>query len=248
LLLALVEPVAVSSALLSKGQEKALDAAKGDADPLNAYRRSDAFAANVAWHKKVGENEIRRSWFLDGKPNVAMVCTADLSKSRATTFREVYDWASQITKTRKLSDEQVLTLRQLVKNLPPSAKAPELKNLVLVSVSEEGKAKTYLYNRLDLPRDMIYLHDLTGAYVDTDRLSSQDKKDKAPPNLDAVFRVKIDKKQEISFQFDLPGKVDQSFYSAEYRYAVLDKNGVQVNDEALMSTGAALHAVSPPKD
>jgi hypothetical protein len=157
-----------SSAPLPAEPGKSSDAGKGDADALSAFPHSEAFAANVAWHKQFRENEIRMSWFLRGEPGITIVCTAELSKSKVTTSREVYDNASQSRKTRELSDAQVLTLRKLAKNLPPSAKAPELKYLVLVSVSEKGKAKTYLYNRLDLPRDIIRLYDLTGAYLDTD--------------------------------------------------------------------------------
>jgi len=61
-----------------------------------------------------------------------------------------------------------MTLSKLVKSLPSSAKTPELKNLILVSVVEKGQAKTYSYNRLDPPRGIIRLYDLTGAYLDTD--------------------------------------------------------------------------------
>jgi hypothetical protein len=99
-----------------------------------------------------------------------MVCTADLSAYKVTTSREVYNHASQSNKTRELSHAQVLTLTKLVKSLPPSAKTPEPKNLILVSVIEKGQSKTYLYNRLDPPRDIIRLYDLTGAYLDTDRM------------------------------------------------------------------------------
>jgi hypothetical protein len=139
-----------------------------DTDLLNAYPRSDAFADNVAWHKKVGEHEIRMSWFLGGQANVAMICTADLAAYKVTASREVHDHASQSTKTRDLSDAQVLTLSKLVKDLPPSAKTPEFKNLLLVSVFESGRVKTNLYNRLNPPRDIIRLHDVTGAYLATD--------------------------------------------------------------------------------
>jgi hypothetical protein len=180
LFLVFLGPFAVSSAPCNGPEQPAT----GDADPLNAYPRSDAFADNVAWHKKVGENEIRMSWFLHGDPKVAMVCTADLSKYKVTTSREVYDWASQNYKTSELSDEQVRVLRKLAKSLPASAKAPALENLVLVSVSEEEKAKTYLYNRMDLPRDIVRLYDLTGAYVDTEPLPSQEKKKKKKVNPD----------------------------------------------------------------
>ena len=129
---------------------------------------SDAFASNIRWHKQVGENEVRLSWFLRGEPGIAMVCTADLSESTAALARRVYERGTQAARTHVLSRAQVLTLRKLVKSLTPSIKMPEVKNLILVSVLDEGQAKMYLYNRLDPPRDIIRLYDLTGAYLSTD--------------------------------------------------------------------------------
>jgi hypothetical protein len=154
--------------ITADAQDAPTDASTGDADPLSAYARSEAFAANIAWHKQVGENEIRMSWFIRGEASAAMVCTADMSSYRVTTSLEVYDFAVQNIERRKLSHVQVLTLSKLVKSLPPSAKTPELKNLILVSVVEKGQPKTYLYNRLEAPRDIIRLYDLTGAFLDTE--------------------------------------------------------------------------------
>jgi hypothetical protein len=162
LLLALAGPLTVSAAPPSQESGKS----SGEADLLDAYPHSDAFAANVAWHKQVGKNEILMSWFLDGNPRVAMICTVNLSASKVTSYRDVYDWAIQATKTHELTHPQLLTLSKLVKNLPPSAKTPELKNLLLVSVVEKGQAKTYVYNRSALPQDAIRLCDITGAYPD----------------------------------------------------------------------------------
>ena len=159
---------ALSSAAVPQGPCKSSGAAKADTDLLSSYSRSEALAENVAWHKQARENEIRMSWFLRGEAGIAMVCTADLSAYKVTTSREVYNHASQTTKTRELSHAQILTLGKLIKNLPASAKPPEIKNLILVSVVERGQPKTYLYNRMDPPRDIIRLYDLTGAYLDTE--------------------------------------------------------------------------------
>jgi hypothetical protein len=54
----------------------------------------------------------------------------------------------------------------------------------------------------------------------------------ARPNLNAVLRASVDKDLAIRCRFDLSGTADQSFQNTEYRYAVLDKDGVQV-DRAL---------------
>jgi hypothetical protein len=92
--------------------------------------------------------------------------TADLSAYKVTTSREVYNFASQSNKTHELNQDQVLTLSKLVKSLPPSAKTPEINNLILVSVVEKGQAQTYLYNRLNPPRDIVRLYELTRASLD----------------------------------------------------------------------------------
>ena len=125
-----------------------------DADPLSTYPRSDALRqpclAQAGRRKRDPHVVVPR-----GDPGIAMVCTADLSSDKVTTSREVYDHASQSTKTRELSHAQVMTLGELAKSLPVSAKTPELKNLLLVSVSEKGKVKTFLYDRSAPPRDIF---------------------------------------------------------------------------------------------
>lgn len=143
-------------------------AVAADEDPLSILPRSDALAANLAWHNETSENEIRMSWFLDGKPNVAMVCRADLSSSTVTTWREVYDWAHQGAKTRELSDAQVKRLARLAKGLPSPANVSELESVILVSVLEDGRVRTYLYDRTAPPRDVVRLYDLTGAPLGTE--------------------------------------------------------------------------------
>ncbi len=74
----------------------------------------------------------------------------------------------------------------------------------------------------------------------------------SPPNLDAVFRVEVTEKGVIQFRFDPRGTADESFESVEYRYAVLDKSGVQVDrqraDAALLHIGVASHTTLLPKD
>src|SRR5207248_3817676 len=67
----------------------------------------------------------------------------------------------------------------------------------------------------------------------------------ALPILDAKLRVKVGAKLEVSCQFLLPGKVDQSFENTEYRYAVLDKEGNQVDDA--LKIKLPLRTISLPK-
>jgi hypothetical protein len=67
-----------------------------------------------------------------------------------------------------------------------------------------------------------------------------------PPPLDAKLRVKVSGKLEPSCQFLLPGKMDQSFENSEYRYALLDKDGNEVDDAIIIKT--VHRVISLPKD
>src|SRR5262249_22671671 len=89
-------------------------------------------AANLAWHRQVGKDEIRMSWFLRGEEQIAMVCSADLAKGSVWTAREVHNWATQATHTQKPTHYQQLTLRKLAGALPASQDVTDLKKLVLV--------------------------------------------------------------------------------------------------------------------
>ena len=63
--------------------------------------------------------------------------------------------------------------------------------------------------------------------------------------LDAKLRVKVGKELQLSCQFLLPGKADQSFKNTEYRYAVLDSDGNQVDDA--LEYKLPLRTISLPK-
>ena len=76
--------------------------------------------------------------------------------------------------------------------------------------------------------------------------STRAEEKKALPPLDAVLSVKLDAKLNISCLFTLPGKMDQSFGNGEYRCAVLDKNGVQV--EGALIYKVPLRTISLPKN
>lgn len=68
---------------------------------------------------------------------------------------------------------------------------------------------------------------------------------KSLPPLDAKLRVKVGEKLEPSCQFLLPAKADQSFENNEYQYAVLDKDGNQVDDAFIVR--AVQRTISLPK-
>src|SRR5437667_285895 len=48
--------------------------------PFAAYPASEALQADVAWHRQVGDREVRLSWFLHGDPVDALLCRIDLNR------------------------------------------------------------------------------------------------------------------------------------------------------------------------
>jgi hypothetical protein len=137
------------------------------ADPLKDAPRSEAFEANLNWHRQVAENEVRLSWFLRGEAGIAMICKIDLSRAESFYAREVHDHATQAAHVQKLGQYQTVTIRKVMKGLPPSAQRPALADLLLVTVREKGQPVTRVYNRCHLPLEIVRLYDISGAYVDT---------------------------------------------------------------------------------
>jgi RNA polymerase sigma factor (sigma-70 family) len=137
-----------------------------DVDPPVTFPPSEALTANLNWHNQTRPDEIRMSWFLRGDPGIALLCRIDLAKGKVHTEREVFQHATQSTKTHEPTQAQLNIMRDLVKSLPMSQKNLDLSNVVLVSVAQKDKAQTYSYNRLDLPASIQRLYDLSGAYLD----------------------------------------------------------------------------------
>ena len=140
-------------------------AATPKADVLAGYTPSPAFDANAAWHRQVGQHEIRMSYFSRGDPKVAMRCVANLSSYRVTTFREVHNHATQSTKTRPLSHSQVLTLRGLKDRLTEPDVRPSLQHLLIVSMMLGKERRVLIFDKTSPPQGIIRLYDLTGAYL-----------------------------------------------------------------------------------
>ena len=136
-----------------------------EVDDLSQYPSSPAFDANADWHRNVDQHEIRLSYFLDGDRRVAMRCVANLSSYQVETHREVYDHATQASKTRRLSHAQVLTLRELTRHLSASDAKPELANLLTVSLVEGETRRVITFDAAKPPAAVIRLYDLTGAYL-----------------------------------------------------------------------------------
>ncbi len=66
------------------------------------------------------------------------------------------------------------------------------------------------------------------------------------PPLEAKLYVEVDADLEISCQFQLSGGNDQAFQNSEYRYAVLDQHGLQV--DGALSIKTVLRAILLPQN
>ena len=111
-----------------------------------------------------GTNEIRCVWFLHEKPNEGMVMTLNLQHETVYTTREVYNWASQNSETRKLTHAQVLTLEKISSELPPSDPTVEFAKSVSVSIRRNGKVEVFRYDRRHAPTVIRRIHDIGGGY------------------------------------------------------------------------------------
>jgi hypothetical protein len=140
-----------------------------DSKLLEAYGHSEARDHFFKWVRGGGPAEIKTLWFSDGYEQVGMVGSADLEQSVTLTDRDCYNWAHQVTETRRLSNAQVLNLRELIANLPKSDPPKELRDLVVVSVPNGKQRRLFCYDRTKLPIEVRRIFDNTGAYIVTSK-------------------------------------------------------------------------------
>ena len=147
-----------------------LFAAEPTATRTYEQTNSNVTPANIKFFEdylsKCPENEIRCVWFLDDHIKVGMIMTMDLQKYEVATVREVYDWASQNSKTRKLSHSQVESLRSMVSILPQSTPNLLFGRGIHVAFVKDGKVQSRTYDRRVAPQIIQRLYDIGGGYVD----------------------------------------------------------------------------------
>lgn len=113
-----------------------------------------------------GTNDLRCLWFLDNNPRVGMVMTINLEQQTVYTVRDVYDWAEQAAHTRPLSDSQVLTLKQIINDLLPSAPNSDFSRSLFVSKRNGDKTEVFQYDRHHIPPAVRRIYDLGGGYLE----------------------------------------------------------------------------------
>jgi hypothetical protein len=112
-----------------------------------------------------GTNEVRCLWFLNDNSSVDMVMTIDLNRETVFTVRDVYDWARQASETRTLSHSQVITLRQIINELPSSDTNAEFSSSLFVAKRNGGKTAIFQYDRIRLPPVVRRIYDIGGGYL-----------------------------------------------------------------------------------
>jgi photosystem II stability/assembly factor-like uncharacterized protein len=109
-----------------------------------------------------GTNEVRCIWF--SGTNVGMLMIFKLRDYIVLSARFVYNHAVQTYETRKLSDAQILSLRKIAQQMPPSDKAVESSQAVSVSIWREGGVDVFHYDRQHAPTVIQRLYDIGGGY------------------------------------------------------------------------------------
>jgi hypothetical protein len=111
-----------------------------------------------------GTNEIRCVWFLRDDTKIGMLMTLNLQGGTVFTEREVYNWAEQSSETRSLTHSQVLSLQDIIGQMPSSNKRIEFSGAVSVSLWRKGKVEIFHYDRHHAPPVIRRLYDIGGGY------------------------------------------------------------------------------------
>jgi len=105
------------------------------------------------------------TWFVDGRPGVVMETSVD-AHGCVYTVRTEYDWARQNFDSRQLTESELQSTFVALKTLPDSAQQPPLPFLVVVSFKLDSKWQTKLYDRRNLPAEMVEVYQLVHSVVD----------------------------------------------------------------------------------
>jgi hypothetical protein len=84
-------------------------------------------------------------------------------------YREVYNWASQASHRRQLSEIELGSLRAALKELPLESESPPIERLVIVSFREGDNWVTRSYDSAMLPNPMQRIYDIIGERFESTR-------------------------------------------------------------------------------
>jgi len=141
-----------------------------------------AFQNALRPHLKARDNGVRMTWFIHGKPQVAMICDVNMDNGRVYTAREVYEWATQGAQWgTHLDEEGVRIVGGIARDLPPSEKAVDSRYSVLLSAPAANGRVLRIYDRRRLPDKIARLYEIVEAHIGYYPEEAAADKDIAPP-------------------------------------------------------------------
>ena len=131
---------------------------------LAQYPQTEAFkdASRPLIVGKSPQHLIEGVCFLAGSSGIRLRCDVGV-KGQVYTVRDVYSWAFQAERRSQLSSGQLAELKKILRQMPPNAAKPTLKNLLIIKFIEANKPATRIYDRSKLPPQIVKLYQLVGA-------------------------------------------------------------------------------------
>ena len=157
-----------NQALQDYGGKPEAESAAADASQFAGYPHSAGFDAVIKEQLYPSEKPTTKllegTWFLDGRPNVAIECRVD-TDGKGYTVRAVYDWADQNSFPIQLDNKKLQALNSALQALPPSSLHPPMDKLLIISYRIDNKWVTRLYDKEHLPASVQEAYEVLGASV-----------------------------------------------------------------------------------
>ena len=162
----------VAAILLMLALEPARAADKVVPPDFSGYPQTESFKAylsfqtNVACHLQQ-TNFLAISTFPDGGRYALEYMVAE--SGQEYDWREVYDWASQASHRKQLSEAELKSLHAAIHDLPTGNTSPPLERLVIVSFCEGTHWVTRIYDSGTLPKPVRRIYDIIGERFESRR-------------------------------------------------------------------------------
>jgi hypothetical protein len=122
-------------------------------EAFDAFRRAYDSPGGALSLTSVARPLLAVIWFIGQGDRVAYVYEVR-EDGQESDWREVYNWAQQSNRSRKLTTAELRELAGAVASLPPSASPPPLERLVIVKRQAGGEWRTDIYDAASLPPAM----------------------------------------------------------------------------------------------
>ena len=150
------------------GRKPEAESAAAEALQFAGYAHSAGFDAVVKEQlypsDKPTTKLLEGTWFLDGRPDVAIECRVD-TDGKGYTVRAVYNWAYQNSFSIQLDDKKLQAERSALQAVPVSSLHPPMDKLLILSFRIGNKWVTRLYDKEHLPASVQQAYEVLGASV-----------------------------------------------------------------------------------